>query len=96
MNEYVTSVRELKDNFLFKSKFVGDEQKNVAEGDILRDIQEVWEAATEVATCGVTFAEVKTVTATMEEIATRAATKFLEAVTTALLAATEIGSSSSG
>ena len=41
MNDYVTVVRELKDNLLFKSKFAGDEKNNVAEGDILRDIQEV-------------------------------------------------------
>ena len=58
----------------------------------MRDIQKVWEAAT----CGVTFAEVKTITTTIEEIATRETTKFLEEVTTATLAATEIGSSSNG
>ena len=46
MNNYATTVKELKGNLLFKGKFVGDEQENVAEGDILRDIQEVWEVAT--------------------------------------------------
>ena len=38
--------RELEDNFFFESKIAGSEQKrDVAEGDILKDIQEVWKVA---------------------------------------------------
>ena len=41
MSGYVTAVREIKDNLIFKGKFAGDEKKEIfAEG------QEVWEATT--------------------------------------------------
>ena len=62
MNEYVTTVRESNDNLFFKSEFAGSEQKkDVVEGDILRDIQEVWEVATKEVTSTTTKA---TLTAT--------------------------------
>ena len=83
MNEYVTASRESNDNLFFEDKFAGDEQKkNSAEGDILRDIQEFWEAATSmlVATCEVTSAGVKTMLATILEATL--------ATTTSMLAAT--------
>ena len=46
VNKYITVVRELKGNVSFDSKFSNKEKKrDVAEGDIFRDIQEVWVVA---------------------------------------------------
>ena len=45
VSEYVTAFRELENNLLFESKFEDTEQQlNIAEGDIFKDIQAVWVA----------------------------------------------------
>ena len=63
MNDYATAVKELKGNLPFEGKFAGDEQNNVAEGGILRDIQEVCEAATFLAKEATSIVMFKTVAA---------------------------------
>ena len=43
MSKYVTAIRKLKNNLLFESKFEGKKQQlDIAEGDINKDILEVW------------------------------------------------------
>ena len=44
VKDYISIAKESEDNLFFENEFVGSEQKkDVAERDILRDIQEVWE-----------------------------------------------------
>ena len=46
MIDYVAEIRKLENNLLFESKFAGREhEKDIAEGNIFKGIQEVWVAA---------------------------------------------------
>ena len=46
VSKYVPTVRDLEDNLLFESKIADKEKKrDIAEGDIFKDIQKVWVAA---------------------------------------------------